>query len=124
MTPHGQSVLKIFLTVYTLTAYIVALYATGVYVGVQLIEGYVLTPLIEMHVVSLPPALLIAFQLLMGLSAGIIGLFMATPLLVTLIVVIQAVYVRDILDEDVKLIGEDDDDGDDDDKQLELELAA
>ncbi|MCA8911787.1 MAG: potassium channel protein [Planctomycetes bacterium] len=41
LTPHGQSVLKIFLTVYTLTAYIVALYATGAIISV-FVEGAVL----------------------------------------------------------------------------------
>lgn len=41
LTPDGQSVLKMFLTVYTLTAYIVALYATGAIISV-FVEGTVL----------------------------------------------------------------------------------
>lgn len=82
-----------------------ALWALLVYVAVQALESYAITPLIEQRVVSLPPALLLAFQMLMGLSGGVIGLFMATPLLVTIVVIIQAVYVRDVLGDDVTLIG-------------------
>ncbi|MCB9934469.1 MAG: potassium channel protein [Planctomycetes bacterium] len=41
LTPEGQSALKVFLTIYTLTAYIVALYATGAIISV-FVEGAVL----------------------------------------------------------------------------------
>ncbi len=84
----------------------VALYALAVYCGVQVLESYVLQPLVEQKVVSLPPALLLSFQMLMGLSSGVIGLFMATPLLVTLVVIVQSVYLRELLGDDVTLIGE------------------
>jgi predicted PurR-regulated permease PerM len=84
----------------------VALWALLVYAGVQALESYVLEPIVEQKVVSLPPALLLSFQMLMGLSSGIIGLFMATPLLVTLVVIVQSVYVRELLGDDVTLIGE------------------
>lgn len=83
-----------------------ALWALLVYVAVQMLESWVITPVIEQRVVSLPPVLLLAFQMLMGLSAGVIGLFMATPLLVTIVVIVQALYLRDMLDDDVALIGE------------------
>lgn len=84
----------------------VALYALLVYCGVQVIESYVLQPLVEQKVVSLPPALLLSFQMLMGLSSGVIGLFMATPLLVTVVVIVQSLYMRDLLGDEVTLIGE------------------
>lgn len=84
----------------------VALYALAVYAGVQVIESYILQPVVEQKVVSLPPALLLSFQMLMGLSSGVIGLFMATPLLVTIVVVVQSVYLRELLGDDVTLIGE------------------
>jgi predicted PurR-regulated permease PerM len=79
-----------------------------VYVAVQMLESYAVTPIVEQHVVSMPPALLLFFQVLMALSAGVIGLFMATPLLVAIVVIVQAVYLRDVLDDDVVLIGESD----------------
>jgi predicted PurR-regulated permease PerM len=83
-----------------------ALWALLVYIAVQILESWVITPFIEQRVVSLPPVLLLAFQMLMGLSAGVIGLFMATPLLVTIVVIVQSLYLRDMLDDDVVLIGE------------------
>lgn len=85
-----------------------ALWALAVYGGVQLLESYAITPLIQQRVVSMPPALLLAFQILMGLSGGMIGLFMATPVLVTIVVIVQALYVRDTLGDDIRLIGEPD----------------
>lgn len=83
-----------------------ALWALLVYIVVQLIESNLITPIIEQWVVSMPPAYLLAFQMLMGLSGGIIGLFMATPVLVTIVVIVQSVYLRDTLGDDITLIGE------------------
>lgn len=83
-----------------------ALWALVVYAGVQAIETYALEPVVQQKVVSLPPALLLAFQLLLGIVGGAIGLLIATPLLVVLVVVVQAVYLRDVLGDDVTLIGE------------------
>ena len=83
-----------------------AIWAVVVYAAVQALENYAITPFIQRRVVSIPPALLLAVQVLMGLSAGVIGLFMATPLLVIVIVLVQAVYLREILGDDITLIGE------------------
>src|SRR5690606_9115291 len=83
-----------------------ALWALLVYVGVQMLESYLINPFIEQRVVSLPPVLLLAFEMLMGLSAGVIGLFMATPLLVSIVVIGQALYLRDMLEDDVVIIGQ------------------
>jgi predicted PurR-regulated permease PerM len=82
----------------------VALWAILVYVAVQILESYAITPIIQQRVVSIPPALSLAFQLLMGLSAGIIGLFMATPLLIGVVVCVQSLYLRDVLHDEVSLI--------------------
>lgn len=86
----------------------VASYALAVYVAVQLVESYLLTPVIQQKLVSLPPALLLSFQLLMSFSAGVIGLFMATPILVVIVVIVQALYLRGLFHDDVTLIGEPD----------------
>ncbi len=83
-----------------------AAWALLVYVAVQVLESYAITPFIEQRVVSMPPVLLLAFQMLMGLSAGVIGLFMATPLLVTIVVMVQSLYLRDMLGDEVELIGQ------------------
>lgn len=57
-----------------------ALYVALLYIGVQTVESYLVTPFIQRRTVSLPPALTIASQFLLGMLAGALGLFVATPL--------------------------------------------
>lgn len=74
-----------------------ALYVLGLYVGVQLIESNVVTPLIERETVKLAPALTIAFQMILGTLIGGLGLVFATPLLAMIVVIVKMVYFEDIL---------------------------
>jgi predicted PurR-regulated permease PerM len=78
------------------------LWALGVYVGVQLVDNYAITPLVELRAVKLPPALLLGVQLLLGVLAGALGLLLATPLTVAVIVAVQMLYVRDVLGDRVE----------------------
>ncbi len=57
-----------------------ALYVIILYVMVQSLESYLLTPLIQSRAVSLPPAVVILNQLVLGAVFGIIGIALATPL--------------------------------------------
>lgn len=57
-----------------------ALYVALLYIGVQTVESYLITPFIQRRTVSLPPALTITAQFLLGIMAGGLGLFVATPL--------------------------------------------
>jgi predicted PurR-regulated permease PerM len=83
---------------------IMAVYVLGLYVGVQLIESNVVTPLIERETVELPPALTIVFQLALAVLVGGLGLVLATPLLAVIMVLVQMVYIQDILgDKDVEV---------------------
>lgn len=66
-------------------------------VALQMIESYLITPMIQQHEVSLPPVLTIASQLIMGVWAGIIGIMMAAPLVVVAMVGIQMLYMHDRL---------------------------
>jgi predicted PurR-regulated permease PerM len=83
-----------------------ALYVAILYTFLQNLEGYFITPMIEKKAVSLPPALLITFQILMGVLLGAFGLILAAPLLVVVMVAIQILYVQETLDDDVKVLGE------------------
>lgn len=74
-----------------------ALYVFFLYLGVQFIETYILTPWIERQTVSLPPAFVIFAQILLGLLLGFLGLALATPLSVVLVVLLQRLYVEDVL---------------------------
>lgn len=76
---------------------VTALYVLGLYVGVQAIESNLVTPYIERQTVELPPALTVVFQLALAVTVGGLGLVLATPLLALLVVVIQMVYIRDVL---------------------------
>ena len=76
------------------------------YAGVQLVESYLITPLVQARAVSMPPALLIVLQVLLGTLLGFTGILVATPLAVTLIVLIQMLYVEDVLGDDVRLLGQ------------------
>jgi predicted PurR-regulated permease PerM len=80
-----------------------ALYAALLFFGLQLLEGYLLLPLVERRTVSLPPALTITMQVVMGVSFGLIGIALATPLTAVLAVLIAMLYVEDVLGDQVKL---------------------
>jgi predicted PurR-regulated permease PerM len=64
------------------------IYAIVVYFLVQNIDGYLVLPYIARKTVDLPPALVLAMQLLMGALFGILGLLFADPILATLKVVL------------------------------------
>lgn len=74
-----------------------AVYVLILYIGVQVIEGNVVTPYIERRTVELPPALTIVAQLGLAVTIGGLGLVLATPLLAVIVVVVQMVYIEDML---------------------------
>lgn len=83
---------------------ITAVYVLGLYIGVQLIESNIVTPLIERETVELPPALTIVFQLALAVLVGGLGLVVATPLLAMIMVLVQMVYIQDVLgDKDIEV---------------------
>lgn len=71
----------------------------GVYVGTQVIESYVLSPLILRRTVALPPALTMLAQVAMGVVSGGIGLVLATPLIAAVLTIGRGVTPE--LDEEV-----------------------
>ena len=74
-----------------------ALYTVLLFVGVQLVEGYLLQPLIEARAVDLPPALVIVMQLIFGTLFGFAGVALATPLAAGLAVLVRMLYIEDVL---------------------------
>ncbi|MDO6389088.1 AI-2E family transporter [Pontibacter sp. BT731] len=75
-----------------------ALLVIIVYGGIQMVETYIITPIIFQKTVDLPPALLLFFQVLLGILQGGLGLLMSAPILAVLIVVINELYVKDVLE--------------------------
>lgn len=74
-----------------------ALYVIILYIAIQQIEGYLITPYVQKRAVDLPPALTIFAQLLMGVLFGLFGLLLATPLVAASMVVVRMAYIEDVL---------------------------
>src|SRR3546814_15327997 len=56
------------------------MWAIGVYLIVQTVDGYIIVPMVAKRSVDPAPALVLAAQLLFGALFGIIGLMLADPI--------------------------------------------
>jgi len=65
------------------------LFTIAVYVVIQTFDGYVIVPMIAKKTVDLAPALVLGMQLIMGVLFGILGLFLADPLLAMIKVALE-----------------------------------
>lgn len=81
-------------------------YALIVYLIVQVSESYIITPIVQKRAVFIPPAFLFTAQVMMGVIAGAVGLVLATPMAVVMIVAVQKLYIHDILGDTVIILGE------------------
>lgn len=71
-----------------------ALLALGVYVLVQQIEGNVIIPLVMARAVRLHPALIAVGVVVVGQLFGVVGLFVSVPLISTVVILVEEVWVR------------------------------
>lgn len=69
------------------------------YLSVQILEANVITPLVQRKAISLPPAFVLGSELLMGLLLGGAGLAFATPLVAVILVLVNMLYIQDVLGE-------------------------
>ncbi|HZH33426.1 MAG TPA: AI-2E family transporter [Pyrinomonadaceae bacterium] len=74
-----------------------ALYVVLLYIIVQIIESNLITPWIERETIELPPALTIIVQVVLSVFVGALGLVLATPLLAVGLVLVQMLYIEDVL---------------------------
>lgn len=74
-----------------------ALWVILLYAGIQTAESYLITPMVQRQLASLPPVLVIAAQILGGILFGFLGLALATPLLAVVLVLVKRLYVEDRL---------------------------
>jgi predicted PurR-regulated permease PerM len=84
-----------------------AFYVLLLYLAIEIMEGYLITPIIQRKAVALPPVLLILLQVVFGLFFGFIGLLIAAPAAAVLMVLIKMVYIEDILGDYDKAINND-----------------
>jgi predicted PurR-regulated permease PerM len=84
-----------------------ALWVPLIYSVIQGIENNLLTPLIQARTADIPPAYAIAAQFVIGVPFGLLGLALATPLLIVIVILVQMAYIEDVLGERVQVIGAD-----------------
>ena len=75
----------------------VALLIAGLFTLVQLLESGVFGPFVRKKMLSLAPALVLFFQLMLGTISGAWGILFATPLLVAIVILVNEIYVKGIL---------------------------
>ena len=69
----------------------------GLYLVLQSIDGYLLTPLVDRRSVELPPVLTITAQVLLGIAFGFVGILLASPLTGVAMILVKMLYVEDLL---------------------------
>ncbi len=83
-----------------------ALYTAILFFIIQNLEGFVLTPLVQQKAVELPPVLIVAAQLLLGILFGFIGVLLAVPVVAVVFVLVRMLYIEDLLGNETEVKGE------------------
>ncbi|MBV9839936.1 MAG: AI-2E family transporter [Sphingomonadaceae bacterium] len=76
------------------------------YTVVRIVQANIITPLISHRVVRVPPALYLFLILSCGAALGTYGLFFSGAISVAIYTLVERVYLRETLGEDVTLPGE------------------
>jgi predicted PurR-regulated permease PerM len=71
-----------------------AMVVVGAYWGIQFLENNLLIPYLMKEQLDLPPALTLLAQLLMAYVFGFLGLFVAIPMLATVVVAVRTFWVE------------------------------
>lgn len=74
---------------------------TLLYGTVQLLESYLITPMMQRKIADLPPALTILVQGALGLYSGVLGVLLAAPLTAAGMVIVKMAYLEDVLQEEL-----------------------
>ncbi|MGA6924819.1 MAG: AI-2E family transporter, partial [Desulfosarcina sp.] len=69
----------------------------ALYIGIQTVESYLITPMVQRKLIAMPAALILTAQLIMGSIQGALGLLVATPLVAAIMVLIKHLYIEAIL---------------------------
>lgn len=71
-----------------------ALIVAGLYILIQMLESNLITPMVQKKLVSIPPALIIIGQLVVGSLTGYLGIVLATPVVLIIMVLVKELYVK------------------------------
>ena len=75
-----------------------AVWVVLLFLGIQAVESYLITPMIQEEAIEMPPGLLLASQIVFALLFGFMGVVVATPLMAALLVLVRGFYVEDVLE--------------------------
>jgi predicted PurR-regulated permease PerM len=78
---------------------LLALWAAGVYLVAQQLEGNIALPLLQRWSVRMPPAISLLAIVGFGLLFGLWGVLLATPMAVVALRIVRMAYVEDFLEE-------------------------
>ena len=65
--------------------------------GVSFVQGQIIAPILASESVEIPPVLILMGQIIVGSFFGVTGIVLAVPIMAIVMVIIQEVYVKDIL---------------------------
>jgi predicted PurR-regulated permease PerM len=82
------------------------LWTLALVLAIQQIESNLITPILQRHMLELPPALLLFSVLAFGLVFGALGVILAAPLTVVAFVAAKKLWVRETLGEATDVPGE------------------
>jgi predicted PurR-regulated permease PerM len=74
-----------------------AVWVVLLFIGIQALESNLITPIIQKRAIEMPPALILATQVVFALLFGFLGIAVATPLTAAVIVLVRRLYVEDAL---------------------------
>ena len=84
---------------------ILGLWVIILYLGIHVLDGYILVPLVQRRMVHLLPAVTLTAQLILGILWGLLGIAVATPMAAALMTLIEMGYVEDVLHKEPRRIG-------------------
>jgi predicted PurR-regulated permease PerM len=79
-------------------------YVIMLYIIIHAIEGYIISPIVQEKTALVPPVLTLVVQIGFGIIFGFLGLAMATPIVAAGLVFIKALYIEDVLGDQIDLI--------------------
>jgi predicted PurR-regulated permease PerM len=82
------------------------LWTAVLFIAIQQLESNMILPLVEKHMVSMPPALMLFAVVAVGLVFGLPGVVLAAPITVVAYVLVKQLYVRETLGQDTVVPGE------------------
>jgi predicted PurR-regulated permease PerM len=72
------------------------LYTIFVYVFIQTVDGFIISPVVARKTADLPPALVLGAQLIMGVLFGFLGMLLADPMVTMLKVWLEREALRNV----------------------------